>query len=91
MGCFLGVTDQWARASRSPHAHEVGAARVDPGALSCTGIRGHSIDGRRTGADPYMTRKNRCFWGLTFQSLSESTSFADKAARKLGNGRSENF
>jgi hypothetical protein len=48
MGCFLGVTDQWARASRSPHAHEVGAARVDPGALSCTGIRGHSIDGRGT-------------------------------------------
>jgi short-subunit dehydrogenase len=30
MGCFLGVTDQQARASkRSPHVHEVGAARVD--------------------------------------------------------------
>jgi hypothetical protein len=36
MGCFLGVTDQWARASRgNPHTHEVGAARVDPGGLSC--------------------------------------------------------
>jgi hypothetical protein len=64
MGCFLGVTDQWARASKSPHAHEVGAARVDPGALSCTGIRGHSIDGRRTRCRPlYDPEKTDAFGG----------------------------
>jgi hypothetical protein len=47
MGCFLGVTINRRKPLRIPHAHEVGS-RVDPGVLSCSGIRGRSIEGRRS-------------------------------------------
>ncbi len=81
-GVFLGVTDDGRKPLGRPHAHEVGAPRVDPGALFLH--RNHRTFDR---PPPHQVQtlicpgKNDTSGILTCKSPSRSTSFADKAAR----------